>query len=43
VLWDSDALTVDFVRVEYDIDTAAKKIVSAGLDEKFAKRLYLGV
>lgn len=42
-LWDSEAETLEHVRVEYDIEAAASKIVKAGLDEKFAKRLYLGV
>lgn len=43
VLWDSEAESLDFIRVQYDIETAASKIVKAGLDEKFAKRLFLGV
>jgi diadenosine tetraphosphatase ApaH/serine/threonine PP2A family protein phosphatase len=42
-IWDSDKQVLTFVRVEYDIESAAAKIVSAGLDEKFAKRLFLGV
>lgn len=43
VIWDSDLEKLEYVRVEYDIETAAAKIIAAGLDEKFAKRLYLGV
>lgn len=42
-LWDSEAESLEYVRVEYDIESAARKIVKAGLDEKFAKRLFVGV
>jgi len=42
-LWDSDKQSLSFVRVEYDIEAAASKILAAGLDEKFAKRLFMGV
>lgn len=42
-LWDSEAERVEHIRVEYDIDRAASKIVASGLDEKFARRLHLGV
>lgn len=42
-IWNSDTQTLQYIRVEYDIDTSAGKIISAGLDEKFAKRLFLGV
>jgi len=41
--WDSDEESLEHVRVEYNVDGAARKIVAAGLDEKFAKRLFLGV
>ncbi len=42
-VWDHDAGQVEFVRVEYDVESAASKIMAAGLDEKFAKRLFKGV
>jgi len=42
-LWDSETETLEHVRVEYDLETAGSKIVAAGLDPKFAKRLVLGV
>lgn len=42
-MWDSDTGSLEFRRVEYDIESAAAKILAAGLDDKFAKRLYLGV
>jgi diadenosine tetraphosphatase ApaH/serine/threonine PP2A family protein phosphatase len=42
-LWDTADDRLQFVRVEYDIESSAAKILTAGLDEKFAKRLYLGV
>lgn len=42
-VWDHDAERLEYVRVAYDIDTAASKIMAAGLDEKFAKRLFIGV
>jgi hypothetical protein len=42
-VWDHGAERLDYVRVPYDIDTAASKIMAAGLDEKFAKRLFIGV
>ncbi len=42
-IWDSDANRLEFVRVEYDVQTAATRILDAGLDEKFAKRLIAGI
>ena len=33
---------VTFETVEYDIDTASKKIIQAGLPKQFAERLYFG-
>lgn len=41
-LWDAAARRVIARRVEYDLDTAAQKIVKAGLPEILAKRLRLG-
>jgi diadenosine tetraphosphatase ApaH/serine/threonine PP2A family protein phosphatase len=34
--------TLTYVRVPYDIDTAAQKILDAGLPERLAARLYRG-
>jgi predicted phosphodiesterase len=42
-LFDTDEQTFKHVRVEYNIDNTAKKIVDAGLDEKFARRLFSGL
>lgn len=42
-IWDSDARKLEFIRVEYDIESAATRILDAGLDEKFAKRLIAGL
>jgi predicted phosphodiesterase len=42
-VWDDDANRLEYQRVEYDVETAATKILAARLDEKFAKRLYLGI
>jgi diadenosine tetraphosphatase ApaH/serine/threonine PP2A family protein phosphatase len=42
-LYDSEARTVEFHRVAYDIELAAQKIFDADLAINFAKRLFLGV
>jgi diadenosine tetraphosphatase ApaH/serine/threonine PP2A family protein phosphatase len=42
-LWDSDRDTLEHRRVSYDVESAAAKIIEAGLEEKFAKRLFVGV
>jgi len=42
VIYDADARTVEFVRLEYDVDAAAAKIREAGLPEMLADRLYQG-
>jgi diadenosine tetraphosphatase ApaH/serine/threonine PP2A family protein phosphatase len=42
-LFDTESQTFEHVRVEYDIDSTAEKILRAGLDEKFAKRLFVGL
>ncbi len=39
---DVDALRIDFYRVEYDIDTACRKVLEGGLPEDNAKRLRRG-
>ena len=43
VICDTAARTVEYQRVEYDIDAAAQKIYDADLALNFGKRLYLGV
>lgn len=43
VVHDTDARTVEYVRVEYDIETSAQKIFDADLALNFGKRLFLGV
>lgn len=42
VIYDSDAALVELRRVEYDIDSAANKIIEAGLPQTLALRLTLG-
>ena len=42
-LFDTDSQSFEHIRVEYDIDSTADKILRAGLDEKFAKRLFVGL
>ncbi len=39
---DTEVERFEHVRLEYDILTAARKIGEAGLDEKFARRLFTG-
>ena len=41
-LFDLEALTFEFCRVEYDIDACAKKVMAAGLPRELAKRLSKG-
>jgi len=43
VVFDTDIREAEIVRVEYDIGTAAKKIMDAGLPRVLAERLYEGV
>ncbi len=43
VVCDTDARTVEYIRVEYDIETSAQKIFDADLALNFGKRLFLGV
>ena len=42
-VYDADALEVRIERVEYDIETAQKKMIDAGLPQGLANRLGLGV
>lgn len=41
-LYDSDEGTIEIIRVVYDIDDTAQKILAAGLPEFLAQRLYVG-
>ena len=43
VLYDTDARTVEYHRVEYDIEASAQRIFDADLAVNFGKRLFLGV
>ncbi len=43
VIHDTESRTVEYLRVEYDIDASAQKIFDADLALNFGKRLYLGV
>jgi diadenosine tetraphosphatase ApaH/serine/threonine PP2A family protein phosphatase len=42
ILYDQDAATVTWHRVEYDIAAAQRKIIAAGLDPWLAERLAIG-
>lgn len=42
-IFDSDSNTFEYVRVEYDIESAARKIFEAELALNFGKRLFLGI
>lgn len=42
-LYDTDAQTFEYRRVEYDIRSAAKKIFASDLSSDFAKRLFFGI
>ena len=41
-LFDSDKMTFEFCRVEYDVEACARKVIAAGLPPELAKRLALG-
>lgn len=43
VIYDSDTRLFEFKRVEYDIETAADKVLRARLERNFAHRLFIGV
>ncbi len=43
VVFDTDSENAEIVRVEYDIDKAAQKIINAHLPRILAERLYAGV
>jgi predicted phosphodiesterase len=42
-VYDSEAKRFEFKRIEYDIETAAEKVLRAKLERNFAHRLYIGV
>jgi diadenosine tetraphosphatase ApaH/serine/threonine PP2A family protein phosphatase len=41
-LLDEERETLTSVRIAYDIESAAQKIIAAGLPPRFAARLHLG-
>ena len=43
VVCDTTARTVEYIRVEYDIESAARRIFEAELAPNFGRRLFLGV
>jgi predicted phosphodiesterase len=42
-IWDTERETVEFRRVEYDVETAARKIYDAGLPRVLGDRLFAGI
>jgi diadenosine tetraphosphatase ApaH/serine/threonine PP2A family protein phosphatase len=42
-LYDTDKKRFEFKRIEYDIETAADKVLRAKLERNFAHRLFIGV
>src|SRR6187399_2702943 len=42
-VYDSDRKRFEFKRIEYDIETAADKVLRAKLERNFAHRLFIGV
>jgi diadenosine tetraphosphatase ApaH/serine/threonine PP2A family protein phosphatase len=42
-IFDSDEMTVEFFRLEYDISKAAAKVEKAGLDGYLVERLFAGI
>lgn len=42
-VYDTDKKRFEFKRVEYDIETAAAKVLNADLERNFAHRLFIGV
>lgn len=42
-IYDSDEKRFHFRRIEYDIESAAEKVLKAKLERNFAHRLYIGV
>ena len=42
-VFDTDSRRFEFKRIEYDIETAAGRVLSAKLERNFAHRLFIGV
>ncbi len=42
-IFDTEAMTFEFLRVEYDIETSARKIFETDLEPNFGHRLFRGV
>lgn len=42
-IFDADEKKFSFKRIEYDIESAAEKVIKAKLERNFAHRLYIGV
>ena len=42
-IFDSDKMTVEFFRINYDVCKAATKVEKAGLDSYLVEGLYAGV
>jgi diadenosine tetraphosphatase ApaH/serine/threonine PP2A family protein phosphatase len=42
-IFDTDEMSFEFKRVEYDVETAARQIFEADLERNFGNRLFLGV
>ena len=43
VVFDADSRRLEFKRIEYDIEAAARKVLDVKLERNFAHRLYIGV
>ena len=41
-IWNTEKNTINFYRLDYDINSCANKIVAAGFPQELASRLYLG-
>ncbi len=42
-IFDTDGQTFEHVRIAYDVESSAARIIRAGLDQKFANRLFVGL
>ena len=42
-LYDTEARSFEFIRVDYDIEAQRQKIIDAGLAHNFGTRLLLGI
>jgi diadenosine tetraphosphatase ApaH/serine/threonine PP2A family protein phosphatase len=42
-VFDTDEMSFEFKRVEYDVETAARKIFESDLERNFGNRLFIGV